>query len=363
MLTPRLSWNPCPLGRGGGQSHSYPFKYIVWKKKKNVKSISTDLSLKDVREKTIQEEYLSEPLGGYKEEQEFQYPWITVKNEQELTFYRKILGKSMYSSHEGINTRGANGVYWLKILNQKGNLVLIENLAERSKRKVKRVRKWVEKDLVYPLVLTSNIDKWYYNYSYYIVIPHDTNGRLINENYLKINYPETYKYLYEFKSILANRKLHGKKIKENNWYILEGTNRGVFYPYKVVIPCIGERELRAVVLERVKDKYLGEKPLMIQETSIYIGLKDREEAHYLCAILNSKTIQEIISQIIIKGGKRAIGPGSLSVLNIPKFDKNKKEHIKLAKLSIEAHEAKRQKRLSFLKKIEDEINEIVKRIF
>jgi hypothetical protein len=62
------------------------------------------------------------------------------------------------------------------------------------------------------------------------------------------------------------------------------------------------------------------------------------EAHYLCAILNSNLVNEMIKPLQTRGlfGERDIGRRPF-MLPIPKFDKNDKLHLKLAELSKQCH--------------------------
>jgi len=62
------------------------------------------------------------------------------------------------------------------------------------------------------------------------------------------------------------------------------------------------------------------------------------EAHYLCAILNSNLVNEMIKPLQTRGlfGERDIGRRPF-MLPIPKFNKNDKLHLKLAELSKQCH--------------------------
>jgi hypothetical protein len=65
----------------------------------------------------------------------------------------------------------------------------------------------------------------------------------------------------------------------------------------------------------------------------------RDEAHYLCAILNSSVVNEAIKQHQSRGafGERDIHLLPVKVLPIPKYDASKADHRKLAKASLFLH--------------------------
>lgn len=62
---------------------------------------------------------------------------------------------------------------------------------------------------------------------------------LISEVSFKQNYPHAYKYLYEYKEILANRDKGGKKYE--NWYAYGRTQALNLHGYKLLFPYIAEK--------------------------------------------------------------------------------------------------------------------------
>ena len=61
----------------------------------------------------------------------------------------------------GVNTGGANGVYWIRILDkQAAGTLLIENLYDAGKRKLGKMTSLVESDHVYKLIRSGDLEKW-----------------------------------------------------------------------------------------------------------------------------------------------------------------------------------------------------------
>jgi SAM-dependent methyltransferase len=85
-------------------------------------------------------------------------------------------------------------------------------------------------------------------------------------------------------------------------------------------------------------------------TTYWLETKNRNEAHYLCAILNAPCVDAFIKPFQAKGafgahlgkGERHIHRRPFEVLPIPSFDPNNHRHQQLARLSIRCHEAANQ---------------------
>ena len=90
---------------------------------------------------------------------------------------------------------------------------------------------------------------------------------------------------------------------------------------------------------------------------VMIPLEDEDEAYYIAGILNSKIVTKFVNAYISWFFSTHI----LENLNIPEYDKNNVEHLKVVKLSKRAHMlANEEKDISELeKKIDAIIEEIL----
>ena len=139
--------------------------------------------------------------------------------------------------------------------------------------------------------------------------------------------PLTKKYFMDFKIELENRKgftSFDNKIHLKFYYALQRIGDYTFEPYKVAWRYIA-KEFTPCVIESVTDKYLGVKNSIPNEKVIYIGLEQREEAYYLCGLLSSKAIREIINGFIVN---IQISPSTINNIKLPKFDKENRKHLK-----------------------------------
>jgi type I restriction-modification system DNA methylase subunit len=111
--------------------------------------------------------------------------------------------------------------------------------------------------------------------------------------------------------------------------------------------------------------------------TFFYQTKELGEAHYLCALLNSRYVDEAIKQYQTKGawGERDIYRRPFEALPIPQFDAKDRRHLRLAELSQECHQkvaqlalegksigSLRNKVRDYLSSELDEIDRLVKNI-
>lgn len=79
---------------------------------------------------------------------------------------------------------------------------------------------------------------------------------------------------------------------------------------------------------------------LLHEGSVFILARSENEAHYLCALLNSTIMNFTIVSSTEAGGKSLAPPSVISHLKLVKFDSDSKFHQSLADLSNQAHKQK-----------------------
>jgi len=338
-----------------GKPTTYPISsYLYWKKTSKGKSIPLDASLDDVIEITERKQFYAEPVN----ENDPTSPWITGRLKA-IKAVRKIIGKSDYTAHEGVNTGGANAIYWVEIIDKRPDgLIIVSNITEGAKKGVEPLQTAIEPDLLYPLLRGRDVKRWRAEPSAWIILPHTpkTDWQAIPEDELKIKYPKTYMYFKKFEKILRERSGYRLLREGHPFYILIDIHKETFAPYKVVWTRIANIE--ASVVSSVEDK-----PIIPQETITLIPFYYIEEANYVCALINSSPFQYTSISYSQAGGKSMGSPHLLENIRIPKFDPNNKLHIYLSELSQKAHEiAKNIKDEEILnddiKKIEEEIDKV-----
>jgi len=341
-----------------GVNTKYPVPYIRWTKTKECDL--TNATLEEVFHICSQDELIAVPIDT----KDNTFQWLTV-NKKVLSALDKIRGSSHYEPHLGVNTGGANGVYWIKIVDKhpSGNL-LIENLYDIGKRKLEKIAALIEPKHIFKLIRSGDLNRWLPTPTNYIIVPHteQTDWQAIPEHKLRVESPKTYEYLLHFKEMLLKRSAYTLLRKGHPFYIMVDIRKNSFAPYKVAWKRMGDK-INASVLSPMEDKYIGKKPLIPQETISFIPLKQEDEAHYLCSILNSSEVTFLVKSFSQLGGKSFATPSILGQINILKYDPENPIHRKLAELSKKAHQLASEKNTYELSKIEEDIDNTVAELY
>lgn len=340
-----------------GRPTKYPLPmgaYLYWKKITKGKSIPLEATIDEAIEMTERKQFVAEPV----DEKDPTSPWITGKPKA-LRAVKKVLGQSDYTAHAGCYTGGANAVYWVNIIDQRPDgLVVISNITEGAKRAVDSIQSAIEPDLLYPLLRGRDVKRWKAEPSAYIIMAQDPiKRRGIDEDEMKTKYPKTYIYLKRFEEILRERKSRGitDMIKQGApFYTMFAVGDYTFSQYKVVWRYIATDFICSVVCS------LGRKLIIPNEKLMLVSCNNQKEAYYLCGICNSLPSRFIV---LGYGIGTQLAPHLLKNISITKFDNKNKLHLNLAKLSEKAHEAVSIDNKEELKNIEEEIDEVSAQIW
>lgn len=275
---------------------------------------------------------------------EIRSPWLTL-TKNELSNSKKYLGASAYVGRKGIEPCGAKGIYLVDVISEKNGLIKIENKIERSRleaaKKLGVHQGYVEKDLVYPLVGGRNIDKWGVSSNLYIVLPHYNHGSSIYagipESELKVKFPNTFNWLFYFHDLLLSTRITSGKFfnqKTQPFYRLDNVGPYTFCQYYVVWR-EQNKTMVSCVLGDLEAKYLGKKKAVVDSKVLFCPLESKDEAYYLCGVLNSTVIAHIIDSYTINTNR---GIDVLKNICIPKYCDSNQNHKKISLLSEKAHE-------------------------
>ncbi len=330
-----------------------------------------------------------------------------------------------YVAHLGANSGGANGVYWVEVLEESGSGVLIRNLAARGKHPIEIVEHVIEPDLLYPLLRWGDVGRYSATPAAHLLLTQDPATRSgIDESVMRTKYPRTLAYLERFHELLARRAAYRRYQQGGPFYAMYNVGPYTVAPIKVVWRRM-DRRINAVVVEscgvalkghsspspgqrpgesgavdvtlssaqRAKsspngwpvgplDEHdaprfpgrcpgLGERlglrptellptgspprhfqagkmpapqvrPAIPQETCVLVACDSSEEAHYLCAMLNSAAVNELVAAHSVRGGKGFGTPGMFDFLPLRRYRPDDPRHVELAGLSRRAHAASGQ---------------------
>jgi len=321
-----------------GKPTTYPVPYTVWRKKKGSR-FTYSSTLEEVANATVRRNFQAEPVDP----SDLTSPWLTARAGA-LKAIRKVLGQSDYQAHEGANSGGANAVYWLQILDRRPDgLVVVRNITEGAKIQVEEVIEALEPDLLYPLLRGRDVQRWKAQPSAWILMTQDPNVRRgYNEDWLQDNYPRTYGYLKRFEKVLRDRSAFkryftrkprtGRIVETGPFYSMFGVGTYTFAPWKVVWTRLAKIEAAVVGLH-------AQSPIVPQETLTMVECSSGNEAHYICALVNSLAFQFAAISYSQESGKSMGSKHILEHIRIRRFDPKNPVHCRLGELSAAAHEA------------------------
>ncbi|MEO0238761.1 MAG: N-6 DNA methylase [candidate division WOR-3 bacterium] len=337
-----------------GEKTEYPVPYILWTKKKGVGKIATDKLLDEVLPLLQKKRLIAQPIGS------FVGPWQTQLSELEELL--KIQGKNYYQANIGVVV-SPYGVFWLNVKQVLSNGdLLIENFNEEGKVKIPKVEAIVEQDLVFPAIRSSDIHRWSATPEIFVLITHPASQIPYSETTMKNKWPKTYSYLLNFKDILMQMALykHFHEPVGGPFYGERNIGKHIFSPYKVVWRRQAN-DINAAVVVQHKTPF-GYKTVVVLDPSAFFATDSESEAHYLCAIINSKPVRDFIKSFSSAG--RGFGtPSVMEHVGIPKFDPQNPLHQKLAEISKKCHELKAEGKEKEIEELEKENDNLVRQLF
>jgi hypothetical protein len=187
-------------------------------------------------------------------------------------------------------------------------------------------------ELVYPYLKSRHIIKYGLFGHELRVVPIRTANEE-NEAAIREQYPATYQYLADHRDQLTARS--SSWLDGGTFYNIFGVGEYTWSPYKVVWCRLGFKPHFAVI-STVEDPTLGAKMVVPGDHCMFIGTDSEQEAHALCALLNSAVYQKSLRDIASKG-KASLSKAVVSELELPPFEEIPRAE-RLATLSMEAHD-------------------------
>jgi hypothetical protein len=339
-----------------GEETSYPVPVVEWRRNKGVGRIPPEWGLAQVRSQTSRKHLKAVPV----DENRVVSSWQTAEA-GELELSKRLKGKNPYLARLGARVE-PYGVFWLKFIEMRPDgLVVIENQYDRGKRKVRHVRDALETKLIFPAVSGGDIIKFGIKDWFPILISQDPNKREpYPVEWMQENAPLTLAYLKQFEAVLLSRGSNVVRdlAKRTAFYAMFGIGDYSFARYRVVWKRMAQK-MEATVLTSAKTPF-GTKTLISTDTTSLITAVSKEEAHYICAILNSIVIDSYIRSFS-SGGRGFGAPSIMKNIAIPPFNERNKLHLALVRASLEAHEAVARKQ--GLGDLENRINRLAKELW
>lgn len=232
---------------------------------------------------------------------------------------RRLTGTCEYTAYLGANTGGANGVYWLRVLERDGRIVWVENLPERGRLPIPACRVRLEADLLFPLLRWRDVRAYAATPDLHLLMVQDAERRTgLPEEVLAAEYPLTCDYLRRFEELLRRRAAYRKLQSRGPWYSLYNVGRYTLAPHKVVWRRM-DRRVRAAAVGPLDDPIRGPLPIIPQESCAFIPADSPEEARYLAVLLNGPGARLLSAVQMCRGGKGFGSPGMIRTWLLPRY--------------------------------------------
>jgi SAM-dependent methyltransferase len=314
------------LQKGAPTSGLVPYNY--WRKTSRG-NVPTDADHEEAMSRLKHLRWVARPIDPNKQAS----PWITGR-QRALNQIDRVVGASSYEGRAGACT-WLNGAYWMEIVNRrKDGLLLVSNLHDIGKIAVRNVNMAIEPDLLFPLLRGRDVGRWKAEPTFHVLIPQDPDdpAKGYPEVNMQANFPKTYAYLKQFEDQLRRRSGFRQffDTKTAPFYSIYNVGPYTFEPYKVVW-----REQASFLTAAVTSRSEG-RPVIPDHKLMLCASRSKDEAHYLCALLNSIPAQFIVKSYSLE---TSMSTHVFAYIKIAKFDPKNKTHLALAKNSQACHTA------------------------
>jgi SAM-dependent methyltransferase len=344
------------MQKGQPTTYDPPVPYTVWRKAGSA-SVPFTATWEQARPMLTARQVYAEPVDAADPTS----AWLTTTRPA-LRALRKVLGQSAYAAHAGAYSGGANAVYWLQLTGSNPDgTVQVRNISEGAKREAPSGQHNLEPDLLFPLVRAREVRKWSVERmpDVFILVTQDPSSqRGIPPPRMEAQYPRTLAYLSTFRAVLAARKSQAvRRLATEAFYAMFAVGEYTFAPYKVVWPRIA-RGICAAVAGPVNGS-----PLIPQETVSLVACEAADEAHYVCALLNSSPFDFAVRSYSQEGGKGFGSPQVLKNVAVPAYDDGSAVHRQLGALSVRAHALTVGHATGSLVEVEREIDQLAAQVW
>lgn len=262
---------------------SYPVDYVAWRPKGNPE-LPEDATLPAVRRLVSQTRMRAFPSNT----RDPGSPWLTCPIPVEKAL-KLVLGQAYYHAHEGVNSGGLVGAYWVRKLKElTKSSWLVENLGDAGKIKVPIRQARVESDLLFPLARGRDVLRWMVKSECYYLLTHDAStGAPYSVPRMRQDYPLALEYLLEHKAQLQKRKTAPVRQMMDAGYFHAVLGVGTYTTAKWKVFFKDLTELFQCCVVGPDSSPMKSKPIIADYTLRVIAFDSEDEAHYVAALLNS----------------------------------------------------------------------------
>lgn len=259
-----------------------------------------------------------------------------------------------YVFGKGIDTRGANGIYFLEALSpvMENGCLRVANRPQEGKKHVDPRIFSAEVEMLVPLIRGRDIKNFRPPIpSGYLLFPYESD-RVTPINLRRLGqYPNTFDYLKRFKSVLIQRN-HFQSFRptEECWWQLDGGHHMNGKYLICVTEVVSKRPQCAVLTARWDDKLQRTILPVVGHKVTFCSTADELAAYFWCGMFNSGPVQTFLDRY---ANITALSPQALRRVPIPPFDATDPIHRRVAELARDAHRASDEEMPEFHSQISD----------
>lgn len=264
----------------------FPVRVLEWSGVEGRgRAIPQNESLDGVLSRTHRTEMVGEPVSLRDEASP-----LLVLPEDGLLASRDIRQPSPYAAvvREGINTRGANGIFFLEILEQEESLLRVRNVPSAGRLDVPCITGWLEKGAVRRLLRGEDVRRGSATPNMGLLFFHDERyvSNPMPESVAAAHFPRAHEWASNFEDVLRGRRpFRNFNPSGPNWLGLYSVTAACLAPHKVVFREIADRTIAAPVhsADVIPDHKLHVIPCTTED-----------EAEWLAEVMNSDVFERIV---------------------------------------------------------------------
>lgn len=320
-------------------THGIPLKQVVLNKGnklENIKALINDHNFSD---------YFAVNSGVVGKASSSRSAFTYAKSTEELEEFNSVTGESMYIGREGVEyyPQELQLLRLTKVNTNRQTVELESYQSTRSKISVGKRTPELETKYLRPLIKGINITRFNVAPSEFIVaFPYDkTHSQVpLNKEELLDESPKLLQYYESNKEYLTVQTEYSDKIigkKEAPYYALARTGKYCHADWYVIFR--DNTKWVSAVTGAIDTEWGGRKRPAFQNHCVSICEKSdgtfitEDEAHYICAILNSHIVEDYILSTSDKRTFKIRIP-----VRIEEYDKKNAVHLRLVELSKKAHD-------------------------
>ena len=233
-------------------------------------------------------------------------PLSIISNNESESFHdiKPVVLKRESSPRQGINTCGANHVYFFNTLEELNDqLVRVSN---NNKENILLPRKFV-----YPLISSKEFKSENTSPTKWVLLPYNVNGKPLEWKQIQM-YPELNAYLDDNQEILKGRKgvMLNAILSRGQWWALLGVGEYNFFPFKIVWEAYGKTNFNPTIF---KGNWQAN-----QSLQAFIPVRTLPEAKRIQKELSEKQIENYLLSLKMEGTMNWAQPGKIK--KIIKFE-------------------------------------------